>query len=228
MSFLYVLDDDNYWTTISEFRKSLREIQIDQLIFIDEVAMYSTMVPQRTLVAPGQQPLILVREPSSYAKRFDFIGAINGSQPIACGTITPEHRASLGVKGFRQKMVNQWITDTLAPSINQLGIKNLYLICDKSSSHNRIDMMRALHAGKCYCVKEILHMPTGSAKYLSALDNPLWHSFKETIRSKHPLILIDIPVLLSQTFYSLSTQQIKNAYRKCGYAYEIDACYDRP
>ncbi len=125
MSFLYVLDDDNYWTTISEFRKSLREIQIDQLIFIDEVAMYSTMVPQRTLVAPGQQPLILVREPSSYAKRFDFIGAINGSQPIACGTITPEHRASLGVKGFRQKMVNQWITDTLAPSINQLGIKNL-------------------------------------------------------------------------------------------------------
>ena len=190
--------------------------------------MYSTMVPQRTLVAPGQQPVILVRQPSAYAKRFDFIGAINGSQPIACGTLTPEHRVTLRVKGFRKKVVNQWITDTLAPSIIQLDIKNLYLICDKSSSHNPIDMMQALRGGKCYCVKKILQMPTGSAKYLSPLDNPLWHSFRETIRSKHPLTSIDIPALLSQTFYSLSTQQIKNAYRKCGYTYETDVCYDRP
>ena len=67
------------------------------------------MVPQRTLVALGQQLLILVRECSSYAKRFDFIGAINGSQPLACGTITPEHRVSLRVKGFRKEMVNQSI-----------------------------------------------------------------------------------------------------------------------
>ena len=71
-------------------------------------------------------------------------------------------------------------------------------------------------------------MPTASAKYLSPLDNPLWHSFKEIIRSKHPLILIDIPALLSQTFYSLSAQQIQNAYRKCGYKYAIDDYYDRP
>ena len=125
-------------------------------------------------------------------------------------------------------MVNQWITDTLAPSINQLGTKNLYLTCGKSSSHNPIDMMLALRVGKSYCVKTILHMPTGSAKHLSPLSNPLWHPFRETIRSKHPLIPIDIPALLSQTFYSVSTQQITNAYRKCGYTHETDACYDRP
>jgi len=168
--------------------------------------------------------LILVREPSAYPKRFDFIGVINGSQSIACGTLTPEDRVNLGVKGFRQKVINQWIIDTLAPSINQLGIKNLCLIFDKSSSHNRVNMMQALRAGKCYCVKKIPHMPTASAKYLSPLDNPLWHSFRETIRNKHPLILTDIPVLLYQTFYSLSTQQIQNAYRKCGYEYGIDDC----
>ena len=45
---------------------------------------------------------------------------------------------------------------------------------------------------------------------------------------KHPLILIDIPALLSQTCSSLSTQQIQNVYRKCGYEYGIDDCYDRP
>jgi len=69
------------------------------------------MVPRRTLVAPGQQPLILVQEPSAYAKRFDFIGAVNGSQPIACGTFTPEDRVSLRVKGFRQKVINQSINN---------------------------------------------------------------------------------------------------------------------
>ena len=119
--------------------------------------------------------------------------------------IIPEYRASLRFKGLRQKMINQLITDTLAPSLNQLGIKNLYLICDKSSSHTQVDMMWALHAGKCYCVNEILYMPTRSAKYWSPFDNPLWHSFKETIRNRHPLISIEIPVLLFQTFYSLLT-----------------------
>ncbi|CAF5161122.1 unnamed protein product, partial [Rotaria sp. Silwood1] len=198
MYHFYVLADDDYWTAISEFRKLLREINKDPLIFIDEVAIYSTMIPRRTLVAPGQQPLLLVQELSAYAKRFDFIAAINGSQPIACRTFTPEQRVSLRVKCFRQKVINQWITDVLAPVINQLGIKNLYLICDKSSSHNRVSMMQALRAGKCYRVKKNLHMPTGSAKYLSPLDNPLWHSFKETIRNKHPLILLDIPAVLSQ------------------------------
>ena len=38
---------------------------------------------------------------------------------------------------------------------------------------------------------------------------------------------MDIPELLSQTFYSLSTQEIQNAYRKCGYAYGIDDLYDK-
>ena len=57
-------------------------------------------------------------------------------------------------------------------------MKNLYLICDKNSSHNPIDMIQALSVGKFYCVKKILHMPIGSAKYLSPLDNPLWHPFR--------------------------------------------------
>src|SRR5579871_6062126 len=100
------------------------------------------MIPRQTLVAPGQQPLILVQKPSAYAKRFDFIGAVNDSQPIACGTFTPENRVSLRVKGFRQKVINQWITDILAPSINQLRIKNVYLICDKSTVHNQVNMMQ--------------------------------------------------------------------------------------
>jgi hypothetical protein len=68
--------------------------------------MYSTMIPQQTLVVPGQQPFILVKEPSAYAKRYDFIGAVNGSQAIACMTLTPEDRSSRHIKGIRQEVIN--------------------------------------------------------------------------------------------------------------------------
>jgi hypothetical protein len=105
-------------------------------------------------------------------------------------------------------------------------MKSLYLICDKSRTHNQVHMIQALHAGECYSVIKIIYIPTGAAKYLSPLDNPTWHSFREVIRNQHPLVLMDIPELLSQIFYSLSTQEIQNAYRKCGYAYGIDDLYD--
>jgi hypothetical protein len=138
------LDDNDSWNSIAQFRKNLQRIDKNRLIFIDEIAMYSTMVPRKTLVAPGEQPLILVTKPSSYAKRYDFIGAVNGAQPIACMTLTPEDRKSRQVKGVTQMVINQWITDTLAPAINQLHIDNVYLICDKSNAHNDEGMMHAL------------------------------------------------------------------------------------
>ncbi|UJR18616.1 hypothetical protein I4U23_005524 [Adineta vaga] len=213
---------------VGQFRRTFQRVNKNRLIFIDEIAIYSVAIPRKTLVCPGEQPLILVTQPSAYAKRYDFIGAVNGSKPIACMTLTPEDRNYRKIKGVRQEIISEWITDTLAPAINQLQIDNIYLICDRSTSHNGVNMMEALRAGRCTSVKEIIHMPTASAKYLSPLDNPLWHSFRESIRNQHPLSPTDIPLLLSKTFYSLSKQEIKNAYRKCSLIYGNNEYYDRP
>ncbi len=131
------------------------------------------MPPRKTLVAPGQQPFVLVKQPSAYAKRYDFIGAINGSQSTACMKLFPEDRDYRKIKGINRLVMNQWISNTLAPAINRLHIDNIYLICDQSRAHNQADMIQALRAGKCESVKQILYMPTASAKYLSPLDNPL-------------------------------------------------------
>ena len=57
-------------------------------------------------------------------------------------------------------------------------------------------------------------MPNLLAKYLSPLDNPLSHAFKETFRKQHPLRVDDIPHVLSSTFL-LSKEEIRNAYRRC-------------
>jgi hypothetical protein len=102
------------------------------------------------------------------------------------------------------------------------------MICDGSRAHNQASMIQALRAGKCESVKQVLYMPAGSAKYLSPLDNPLWHSIKEFVRNRHPLSIDDIPSLLSEAFYSLSKEQIQNAYRKCSLVYGTDEYYDRP
>ncbi|CAF4035503.1 unnamed protein product, partial [Rotaria sordida] len=94
--------DEIFWYNIGQFRRSLQRIANDRLIFIDETAVYSIMIPRKTLVAPGQQSLILVTQPSAYAKRYDFIGAIYGSQSIACMILTPEDRNYRKIKGVRQ------------------------------------------------------------------------------------------------------------------------------
>ncbi|CAF0851294.1 unnamed protein product [Rotaria sordida] len=84
--------ENSFWENIGRFRRSLQRINNDRLIFIDETAMYSIIIHHKTLVTPGEQPLILVAQPSAYAKRYDFVGAINGSQSIAYMTLTPEDR----------------------------------------------------------------------------------------------------------------------------------------
>lgn len=75
-----------------------------------------------------------------------------------------------------------------------------------------------LHCGRCREVVAVLFMPTASAKYLSPLDNLLWQSFKKTVRKQHPFQANDIPESLSNTFFTLSTKDIRNAYRKCAIA----------
>ncbi|CAF1192835.1 unnamed protein product, partial [Rotaria sordida] len=66
------------------------------------------------------------------------------SKSIACMILSPDDRKSRGIKGVTQEIFNEWITSTLASAINQLYIDNMYLICDKSRSHNRTGMRQTL------------------------------------------------------------------------------------
>ena len=167
-----IIADDRYWHDIAKFRRHLQRLANGRLIFIDKTAVYCSIYPRRALVASRNQPLILVEKLSAYSQRCDFIGAINGSQSIACMILTPNDRKVKGIKGIRKHMVNDWITNTLAPAINALNIDNIYLIWDRSRAHHKESMMKALKNAKCKSVLNIYFMPTASAKYVSSLDNP--------------------------------------------------------
>ncbi|CAF4386552.1 unnamed protein product [Rotaria sp. Silwood2] len=135
--------DENHWIEIGKFRKFLQQISNDRLIFIDEIAIYGIMPPLRTLVAPGHQSFVIVDKLSAYAERFDFIGAINGSKPIACMTSTPVDRKAKDIQSVRKEVIHEWIVKSLAPAINRLNIDYVYLICDRSRAHNLAEMMQA-------------------------------------------------------------------------------------
>ena len=200
----------------------------DRLIFIDETAVYCNIYLCRALAVSRNQPLILVEKPSAYSQRCDFIGAINGSQSIACVILTLNNRKVKGIKGIRKHMVNDWVTNTLAPAINALNIDNMYLIWDRSRAHHKESMMKALKNAKCKSVLNIYFMPTASAKYVSSLDNPLWHSIKEVTRSRHPIATNNLPTLLSEIFLSLSKNEIASASRKCAITYGVDVFHEKP
>ncbi|CAF4509807.1 unnamed protein product, partial [Didymodactylos carnosus] len=202
--------DPGYWMEIANFRRFLQRIGNDRLIFFDETAVYCTMYPRRTLVTPGQQALIIVDKPSAYASCYDLIGAINGSQPVACMVLTPDDRKEKDIKGVRKYIVNEWILKKLAPAINRL-IDNVHLICDKSRVHNELDMMQAFKDANCPSVIGIHYIPTASTKYISPLDNTIWHSLKETLRGLYPI-----------------TAKIAGAYRKSAISYGADVFYDQP
>jgi len=89
-------------------------------------------------------------------------------------------------------------------------------------------MMQAFETGKCKSVIDVCYMPTASAKYISPLDNPIWHSFKEAIRKQYPVTTANLSSLLSQTFLSLSKRESKNAYRKCAIVRGVNIFYDQP
>ncbi|CAF3035736.1 unnamed protein product [Rotaria sp. Silwood2] len=89
-------------------------------------------------------------------------------------------------------------------------------------------MIEALKTGKCKTIIDVCYMPTVSAKYISPLDNPIWHSIKERIRSKYSVTTANLPALLSETFFSLSKTEIKNAYRKCAIVRGVDVFYPKP
>ncbi|CAF4455191.1 unnamed protein product, partial [Rotaria sp. Silwood2] len=90
--------DDEHWNQIAKFRRFLQRIHNDKLVFIDETAIYAVMPHRQTLVAPGRQPLVIVDKPSAYAQRYDCIGALNGSQSIACITLTPVNRKNRNIE----------------------------------------------------------------------------------------------------------------------------------
>ena len=58
-------------------------------------------------------------------------------------------------------------------------------------------------------------LPKDTAKYVSPLDNTLWHSLKERVRARKPKSEAGTARIVNEEFMGISQKDIHNYYRNC-------------
>ncbi|CAF3442038.1 unnamed protein product [Rotaria sp. Silwood1] len=165
--------------SIAKLRRKLQRISNKKIIFLDETHIKINEAPRTTLVAPGENPYVIVTDSSSYAARYDMIAAVVGDQILPSIIYSPADRKTKNVKGINSNMLIDFMENILCPSISTLDYCPIYLVLDKSHIHNISKIKEALGNFECMKSVEILVMPTQAAKRISPLDNSLFHEWKE-------------------------------------------------
>jgi len=199
----------------------------DRVLFLDETAARLSEAATSTIVLPEEQPYILATDTTSYAKRFDMIACINGSQTFAPCIYTPMERSDAGVRGINTEMLVDYIYSTLGQETAALDIPPLTLVVDKARIHNEDKVLEAFKERGGH-VLYMLKMPTQGAKRMSPLDNSLLHDWKEAIRKHGPLTLRNIEQVMADEWNRIPTSKIRAHYKHCGLIGHTDAYLDCP
>lgn len=212
---------------IAQLRRKIQKISKERVLFLDETAVRLSEAATSTLVAPGQQPYVLATETSSYSKRFDMIACCNGKQVFPPMIFTPSERIEAGVRGINKKMLIKYIQTILAQQIGALDKYPIFLVLDRASIHKG-DLLQEFHDMGCQDLKEILLMPTNTAKRMSPLDNALFHDWKAAVRNHGPMTLRNIQQVMADEWNNLSSAKIHAHFQHCGLTHRRDVYADCP
>lgn len=212
---------------IAKLRRKLQRIDKSRLLFLDETAVRLSEAPTATLVAPGEQPYVVVADTTSYAKRFDMIACINGDRAFAPVIYTPKERSDAGVKGINTEMLVDYILSTLGQETAALDNPPLTLVVDRARIHHEERIVEAFRERGGHVMK-LLKMPPQAAKRLSPLDNALFHDWKEAIRKRCPLTLRNIQQVMADEWNNITGSQIAAHYKHCGLTGYKDPYFDCP
>ena len=70
----------------------------------------------------------------------------------------------------------------------------------------------ALQQGGAKNIQSVWILPANSAKFVSPLDNSLWHAMKERVRAR----IEETAEILREKFMGFTATEIKNYYKHCG------------
>jgi hypothetical protein len=218
-----MIGTEEYQESVITFRKKCQNIPKQGLVFIDGSGLRSE--PRRlTGLAPvGKTPKTTTKKAEKYEPRVDIMGAICFNKPLACETKTSKQRKAIpnprkrkiGVKGYTKNMVCDFLRNELAPKIKELNVKNVVVCMDKGLSFKEEEARQQLLDGGAQNVKKVWILPTNVAKYVSPLDNTLWHSLKERVRARKPKSEAQTARIIKEEFMAISQMDIKNYYRNC-------------
>jgi hypothetical protein len=213
---------------IAKIRRRLKNISKRKIIFLDETHLKLNEAVSSTLLAPGETPYVIVSDNTSYSKRYDMIACCSGIQVFPCMIYTPDERTRARVKGINTKMLITYIQTLLAQAIGATDEYPIYLVLDRSTIHNEIEMMQAFHDHGCQSLVEIIKMPTQAAKRLSPLDNTLFHEWKERCRQHSKILSNNIEQIMNDEWNKITSNHLYSYYRHCGLTTSTKPYFDCP
>jgi hypothetical protein len=162
------------------------------------------------------------------------MGAIGFNSPLACETKTSSQRKSIvnsktkkkGVRGYTKEMVKNFLKIKLAPKIKAMGVKKVIVCMDKGLAFKEQEATKQLRLGGATNVLKVWILPRNTAKYVSPLDNTLWHSLKQRVRARKPNSEQETATVAEEEFMAISQTDIHNYFRNCKLMKGQDATCD--
>jgi hypothetical protein len=229
-----VIGTKTYRNSVVEIRKKLHRVSNQRLVFVDGSGMRSEPRPLKGLAPAGQTPKTTAEKHEKYEPRVDIMGAIGYHAPLACETKTSKQRRTIpnpkrgkkGVKGYTKPMVKNFLKKQLAPKIMEMKVKDVIVCMDKGLSFKAEEAKEQIVAGGAENVKDVLILPTNTAKHVSPLDNTLWHSLKERVRARKPKSEVATARILKEEFMGISQTDIQSYFRMCKLTWRSDPSED--
>jgi len=194
-----------------------------RLIFIDQSRINLDGGPNYSLAPAGQPATIIGRRPKHWEPRVDFMGAVSGRRLLAFETKSPQERKAAGVKGWTKAMVLAFVREQLAPAVTEAELSGVTIVMDKALRITPEEVKSEMKEGGVDDVREVVILPTGSAKYVSPLDNTLWHELKQRVRARSTPTVEAAITALEQEWNAIPTASLGNSYRHCALTRGSDA-----
>ena len=213
---------------IADARRKLQRLGVSRVLFLDETHLRVNEAARTTLVAPGEQPYVVVEDTTQYAKRFDMIACCTSEEVLPPIIFSPTERQQMGVKGINKRMLLDYISDVLARACSGLDRYPLYLVMDRARIHNVAHILQAFHEAGCQEMKEIILLPKQAAKRMSPLDNSLFHIWKDACRKHEHITERTITRIMADEWNSIPRSTIAAYYKHCKITGRADVFTDCP
>jgi len=123
-------------------------------------------------------------------------------------------------------MVKNFLKEKLAPKIKDIKINEVIICMDKGLSFKKEEAKEQLLLGGAQNVGDVWILPSNTAKYVSPLDNNLWHSLKQRVRARKPRTELGTAKIIKEEFMGISQKDIQNYFRNCRLTQRSDPSLD--
>ena len=95
------------------------------------------------------------------------------------------------------------------------GLKGVKVVVDKALRIKAAEVRAAMTAGGAEDVAPAVVLPTATAKFVSPLDNTLWHQLKSAVRRRETTTEEGIVRAIREEWNAISSDQLHNYYKHC-------------